>query len=1314
MSRLVSELGADVIDDTPKKPRKIDPRKRNYAIGISATVIGAILIGLVYFFASTKWLTDYQNMNYITYGVNAKPDEDGPYKGQITASIISVDYKSNYPKNFLIPQKINGHVITKIENEAFAGCKRLESVTMQNNILSIGSEVFINCTNLKDIKFSKNLSYIGNDAFLGTQYQKSWSEHDYVLANDILIYVNEDKILSNHSASSLALVSSSKSTHINDYPGSLVFSLTSFAPVDPASEDKQVAGKWMEGVFQGFKKLKFVETPSYLTTINPKTFLDCTALEKVVVSEQTQEIGSYVFSGCTSLTNVELPNSLKTIGSYAFSGDELLELSSLKEGVVSLGSGVFQNCKKITSFNIPSSVSEIPSRGFEGTNLSDITYARPDAITDIGSFAFAKTKFEEFTFPKNVKTISEGVLQNCPSLERVFAYKQGPNRLSGKAFLNDLNLHSFKTLESDGSVSANCTDDDTVYLPSTIVRADGNQGSQFKNTSIKHVYIPSSVAILGSGIFSGCELLEDVTFQDGSMLTTIEEDAFAGCISLTSISFPKLVKSIGVAAFSDCTALTTVRLPDYTNWTDADIRIITKKGTIPISYYSTIKEELFSGCTSLTDIIIPNSITKIGEDAFKDCTSLRFLSIPSSVQAISNNAFEGCGNLYLAFESKTEASGNGDRWNNGVKEYALGVSELFENEDYVYALNNDGLTLTIVDYKKEVGDSLVIPSTIDGKDVTVIKNNFLKGNSTIKNVTLPDHITSIGEGAFDDCPNLVVKTADGFNYLGTSTNEYAAIISSLENSETYLLNDNVKSVRASALLNGNINLIESEGAYYLGSATNDHFALVRGVDNYSTERIDVNENTVLIAENAFVDMQNLKSVVISNNVTLVGKNAFYKNYSLSIYCHESETPETWDFAWNTSDTTVYYSSAGPAKISGNAFSACITLDNTIRLTRENTDARVISIPAQVDVINDNGQNVAMNVSEISSSFMINAHYSLSLYIPSTITRIEEHAFVDCPNLVIYCEANSVPSKWDANWNLEENPTYFGVTSTNNHASINGIDYVIKDGKAIISGHNVVLSRVFIDESITVNNETYPVETIADKAFAGSDILSTIYIPSSVKNISSTAFENCDSLTVYFQGSATTGFKDYYARPVYENVDKSDIVLEQLEDGSQGYVEYLLNRTKKEAAVTSCVLGASIVNIPEKLTISNVDYTITSINDRAFQNCESLTSISIGNNITSIGSYAFYGCYQFRLPFVIPASVTYVGEWAFGETSDNLEVFIEAKTIPTTWHADWACQEYDTNSDTDETIEIYYYVGLGIEWEYDENNIPKVKGEDTNA
>ena len=242
MSRLVSELGADVIDDTPKKPRKIDPRKRNYVIGISATVIGAILIGLVYFFASTKWLTDYQNMNYITYGVNAKPDEDGPYKGQITASIISVDYKSNYPKNFLIPQKINGHVITKIENEAFAGCKRLESVTMQNNILSIGSEVFINCTNLKDIKFSKNLSYIGNDAFLGTQYQKSWSEHDYVLANDILIYVNEDKILSNHSASSLALVSSSKSTHINDYPGSLVFSLTSFAPVDPASEDKQVAG----------------------------------------------------------------------------------------------------------------------------------------------------------------------------------------------------------------------------------------------------------------------------------------------------------------------------------------------------------------------------------------------------------------------------------------------------------------------------------------------------------------------------------------------------------------------------------------------------------------------------------------------------------------------------------------------------------------------------------------------------------------------------------------------------------------------------------------------------------------------------------------------------------------------------------------------------------------------------------------------------------------------------------------------------------------------------------------------------------------
>ena len=143
MSKLVSELGADVFDDTPKKPHKVDPRKRNYIIGLSALLVGIIAIAMVYFFATTDWLSDYSNMTYITYGINTEPDTEGMYAGKITASIVKVDYRSGYPSDFLVPRQIKGYPISRIEDEAFAGCKRIKKLTLQDNITTIGEKAFV-------------------------------------------------------------------------------------------------------------------------------------------------------------------------------------------------------------------------------------------------------------------------------------------------------------------------------------------------------------------------------------------------------------------------------------------------------------------------------------------------------------------------------------------------------------------------------------------------------------------------------------------------------------------------------------------------------------------------------------------------------------------------------------------------------------------------------------------------------------------------------------------------------------------------------------------------------------------------------------------------------------------------------------------------------------------------------------------------------------------------------------------------------------------------------------------------------------------
>ena len=97
-------------------------------------------------------------------------------------------------------------------------------------------------------------------------------------------------------------------------------------------------------------------------------------------------------------------------------------------------------------------------------------------------------------------------------------------------------------------------------------------------------------------------------------------DAFEGCSSLTSITIPHSVKTIGFIAFR-CTALASITIPDSV---------------------TTIGFGTFSGCTSLTSITIPDSVTQIDFGAFDVCSSLRSITIPNNVTEIGFDAFRGC------------------------------------------------------------------------------------------------------------------------------------------------------------------------------------------------------------------------------------------------------------------------------------------------------------------------------------------------------------------------------------------------------------------------------------------------------------------------------------------------------------------------------------------------------------------------------------------------------------------------------------------------------------------------------------------------
>ena len=163
--------------------------------------------------------------------------------------------------------------------------------------------------------------------------------------------------------------------------------------------------------------------------------------------------------------------------------------------------------------------------------------------------------------------------------------------------------------------------------------------------SLTSVTIPSSVTTIGYSAFGRCSGLTNITIPNG--VTSIGGSAFERCSGLTSITIPNSVTSIGEGAFSGCSGLTSITIPNgVTSIGEGAFAFCSSLTSVEIpNSVTSISDGAFGGCTGLTSMTIPNSVTSIGTDAFNGCSGLTNINIPNSVTSISDGAFEACSGL---------------------------------------------------------------------------------------------------------------------------------------------------------------------------------------------------------------------------------------------------------------------------------------------------------------------------------------------------------------------------------------------------------------------------------------------------------------------------------------------------------------------------------------------------------------------------------------------------------------------------------------------------------------------------------------------
>ena len=646
----------------------------------------------------------------------------------IPNSVTSIGFYAFYGCNSL-PLVTIPNSVTSIEGSAFEGCTGLTSVSIPNSVTSIGNTAFRGCTDLISVTIGNSVTSIGNSAFDGCNNitTVTWNARNCNSCNF----------------------------------GSQVLSITFGEEVENIPNN----------ICSGMNQLNTLSIPNSVTSIGNSAFDGCTNLTSVTINSNSivsqtytsrsnlrnifgnqvteyiigndgTSIGQYAFYGCTGLTSVTIPNSVTSIGGSAFSGCTGLTSITIPNSVTSIASDAFSGCTGLTSIDIPNSVTSIEDGAFSGcTGLTSVTI--PNSVTSIGNYAFSGCSGLTYvTIGDSVTSIENATFSGCTNISSVTL---NSNTIASKTYTSTSNLKN-------------------IF---------GNQVTTF--------VIGNSVTEIGKNAFSDYRSLTSVTI--GNSVTYIGTNAFSYCYSLSNVTIPNSVRGIGNGAFSSCTGLTKVNITDIAAWCGINFA----EGTSNPLYYA---KHLYLNDTEITNLIIPNNVSRISNYAFYNCTGLTSATINSSVTSIGQSAFSNCTGLKKVNISDIAA------WC-GIN-FADGTSNPLYYAKHLYLNDTEITNLIIPNNVSEISNYAFYNCT--GLRSITIPNGIIgyafSGCTSLNTVTIGSGVMGLGKYLFTDCTGITSVTINSNSIVSQTEFVFREIFGN--HVPTFVIGNSVTSIGTNA------------------------------------------------------------------------------------------------------------------------------------------------------------------------------------------------------------------------------------------------------------------------------------------------------------------------------------------------------------------------------------------------------------------------------------------------------------------------------------------------------------------------------------